>query len=82
MSNKTDHQKLIEAFFDAIRLRHLNECQMLLRSLEAHSLQQPSIKPWCLYLRGILAFELECDWAEAERAFTELLKLAYDNSST
>ena len=72
MLNKSDGQNLIEAFFDALRLRHLDQCQAHLSSLEALSQQQPSFKPWRLYLKGILAFEVEHNWAKAEQIFSKL----------
>jgi len=74
MANDLDSQGLIEAFFDALRLRDLERCRSLLRSLEALSRQQPSLKPTCTYMKGILAFEDDRDWAEAERTFTALLQ--------
>jgi CHAT domain-containing protein/tetratricopeptide (TPR) repeat protein len=74
MRNETDSQELIEAFLDALRLRHLDQCQTLLRSLEVLSRKQPTLGPWCVYLQGILAFEAHHDWSEAERAFTRLLQ--------
>jgi CHAT domain-containing protein/tetratricopeptide (TPR) repeat protein len=67
-------QGLIADFFDAVRKRHLELCQSLLKSLKALSRKQPSLKAWCAYLGGILAFEIDCDWAEAERIFTDLLQ--------
>ena len=65
---------LIEAFLEALRLRHLDDCWSLLSSLDVRSLQQPLLKPWHTYLKGILAFEVYSDWAEAERTFAELLQ--------
>lgn len=73
-SNESDGQDLIEAFSNALRLRHLDRCQTLLRSLETLSYRRPILKPWCTYLKGVLAFEARHDWAEAERTFTELLQ--------
>lgn len=74
MANDLDSQGLLEAFFDALRLRDLERCRSLLRSLEALSRQQPNLKPTCTYMEGILAFEDDRDWAEAERTFTALLQ--------
>jgi CHAT domain-containing protein/tetratricopeptide (TPR) repeat protein len=74
MPNESDSQEIIEAFFDALRLRQLDQCQTLLRSLEVLSRQQPTLKPWRRYLKGILAFEVRRDWAEAEQTFTKLLR--------
>ncbi len=74
MRNETDGQHLIEAFFNALHLRHLDQCQTLLRSLEVLSRKQPAFRPWCLYLLGILAFEVHQDWAEAEQVFSKLLQ--------
>jgi CHAT domain-containing protein/tetratricopeptide (TPR) repeat protein len=74
MVDDSDAQGLIDDFFDAVRKRHLRLCQSLLKSLRALSRKQPSLKAWCAYLGGILAFEIDCDWAEAERIFTELLQ--------
>src|SRR5687767_14745389 len=74
LSKFADGQKLIEAFFDALQLRHLDQCQTLLESLEALSLQQPTFRPWCMYMKGILAFEVRHDWAEAEQTFASLLQ--------
>jgi len=74
MPDRVDGQLLIESFFDAVRLRRLEECQRLLETLEVLTEKQPSLKLWHKYLQGILAFEIQHDWAKAERTFTELLQ--------
>jgi tetratricopeptide (TPR) repeat protein len=74
MSKESDGQDLIEAFFNALRMRHLHRCQRLLRSLEMLSRQQPTLKPWCTYMKGILAFEVDHNWAKAQQIFAELLQ--------
>ncbi len=73
MSNELNGQDLIAAFLEVVRLRHLDRCQEILRSLETLSRQQPRFKPWCGYLQGYLTFERH-HWAEAERIFTDLLQ--------
>lgn len=74
MSNEPDGQDLIEAFLDAVRLRHLERCEAYLESLEQRAHHQPDLKPWCVYLEGVLAYEVHRDWAEAEQIFAELLQ--------
>ena len=75
MSNEpADGQELIKAFFDALRLKRLDQCQVFLRSLVVLTREQPALRPWCSYLEGILAFEVRSDWAEAEQIFIELLQ--------
>jgi len=74
MSNMSDGQNLIEAFFNALRMGHLEQCEALLKSLEALSHKRPSLNLWCVYLQGILTFDLQGDFAEAERIFTHLLQ--------
>ncbi len=74
MPDEVDSQNLIASFFDALRLRHLEECQALLETLKVLADQQPALQPWHAYLQGILAFEIQHDWAEAERIFTRLLQ--------
>lgn len=75
MPNESDGQDLIAAFFDALRLRHLDECQSHLKSLEVLSQKQPTLRPWCRYLTGILAYEVHRNWAEAEQTFAALLQI-------
>ncbi|MCP4288510.1 MAG: tetratricopeptide repeat protein, partial [Gammaproteobacteria bacterium] len=73
MSNELNGQDLIEAFWEAERLRCLDRCQEILKSLEILSSQQPTLEPWCKYLRGYLAFGMH-RWAQAERILTDLLR--------
>jgi CHAT domain-containing protein len=74
MPDELNGRDLIADFLDAVRLRHLDQCQEILEALEALSDQQPVFKPWCRYMHGSLAFERH-RWAEAERIFTELLQV-------
>ena len=75
MVNEPKAQELIEACLQSMRLRHLEQSQQLLKSLEALARRQPALQPWCGYLRGYLAFEIKRDWAEAERILTDLQPL-------
>jgi CHAT domain-containing protein/tetratricopeptide (TPR) repeat protein len=68
-------QDLISAFFNALQLRKLDQCQAHLESLESLSHSEPTLQAWCAYLRGILVFETHHDWAEAERIFGKLLQV-------
>jgi tetratricopeptide (TPR) repeat protein len=73
MANERKSWDLIAAFLEAARLRHLDRCQEILKSLETLSGQQPIFKPWCGYLQGYLAFQTH-RWAKAERILTDLLQ--------
>jgi len=78
MLNESNGQDLIGAFFAALALRNLDECEAVLAQLESLSRQQPAYVPWCIYLRGILINERRRDWAKAERIFERLLKTDLD----
>jgi len=78
MLNESDGQKLIEAFFTALNLRDLDQCEAVLSQLQALAREQPAYEPWCAYLRGILANERDHDYAEAERIFNRLLQADLD----
>ena len=78
MLNESNGQNLIEAFFAALGLRSLDECDALLAQLQSLSRQQPAYVPWCVYFGGILINERRRDWAEAERIFDRLLKSDLD----
>lgn len=69
-------QHLIDAFFDALRRQHLDQCQILLDSIKTLAKKQQDLKPWYRYFQGILAFETEHDWAKATKIFTRLLESA------
>jgi CHAT domain-containing protein/tetratricopeptide (TPR) repeat protein len=66
---------LVEAFFQALRLSQMDQCQAALAEMETVATDDPSLLPWCSYLRGVLANERDQDWAAAERAFNALLDL-------
>ena len=70
----TTGEALIESFFKAVHLKHLDQCQTILDQLEIVAQKESEFKPWCSYLQGILVFDSRSDWAEAERIFTELLQ--------
>lgn len=74
MPSDSDCQDLINHFFEALRARDFNKCLSILALLEAHCRDQPTFRPWCPYLKGIVAYEFEYDWAKAERIFNELLQ--------
>jgi CHAT domain-containing protein/tetratricopeptide (TPR) repeat protein len=74
MPSESNGQDLIEAFFAALELRNLDECEAVLTQLQSLSRQQPAYVPWCIYFGGILANEQDRDWAEAERVFSRLLQ--------
>jgi CHAT domain-containing protein/tetratricopeptide (TPR) repeat protein len=78
MSNTSDIQKLVQAFFEALELRHLDQCDTALTQLWSCSQTQPAAEPWAAYCAGILANERDHDWAEAERIFTRLLPTTLD----
>src|SRR5688572_9026718 len=73
MQKGSDGQALIEAFFAALEMRRLDQCDALLEQLKSRSREQPAYDPWCAYFGGILANERDHDWAEAERIFNRLL---------
>ena len=75
MSTESNSKAIIDAFFDALRLRDLDQCEAYLDSLEKLSHQQSSLKPWRVYIEGVLAFEAYRDWAKSERIFTELAQM-------
>ncbi len=64
---------LVEAFFQALRLSQMDQCQAVLAELEIAAAGDHALLPWCSYLRGVLANERDQDWAAAERAFNALL---------
>jgi CHAT domain-containing protein/tetratricopeptide (TPR) repeat protein len=66
-------QDLVQAFFTALELRHLDQCEDVLEQLRLRSLKQPIYQLWWAYCSGILANERDHDWAEAERIFSRLL---------
>ena len=70
MPRKTEGQVLIDAFFAALKLRRLKECEAILTRLRTLALYAP----WCTYFDGVLASERDNDWAEAERIFRGLLQ--------
>jgi CHAT domain-containing protein/tetratricopeptide (TPR) repeat protein len=78
MLNESNGQDLIEAFFAALELRNLDECEAVLAQLQSLSRQQPAYVPWCIYFGGILINERRRDWAEAEHIFDCLLKSDLD----
>lgn len=65
---------VINAFFDALRLQQLEQCEAHLALLETWSCIEPALESWCRYFKGILAFEIQRNWAKAEQIFTELLQ--------
>jgi len=66
-------QRLITAFFAALELRHLAECEARLAELQQLTQQEPIYLGWCAYFEGILANERDLDWARAEQIFSDLL---------
>jgi CHAT domain-containing protein/tetratricopeptide (TPR) repeat protein len=66
-------QQLIDAFFKALGLVQLAQCRQLLHALEELARQAPEYLNWHTYLTGIMANELEHDWAKGQRIFTALL---------
>jgi len=67
-------QQLIDAFFSALGLMQLEQCQELLQALGELSKQAPAYQSWHTYLNGILANELHRDWATGEHTFRSLLE--------
>jgi CHAT domain-containing protein/tetratricopeptide (TPR) repeat protein len=78
MLNESSGEDLIEAFFAALELRDLDQCEAVLAQLQLLARQQPAYVPWCVYFGGILANERDRDWAEAERVFSRLLQSDLD----
>src|SRR5262249_19510192 len=73
MIHEADGQALISAFFTALELRRLDQCQVVLDQLRSLSLSQPLYVPWCAYFEGILANERDHNVARAEQIFNDLL---------
>jgi len=73
MRTKPSGQDLIDAFFNTLEGRKLDQCENVLEQLQSLSQEQPAFAPWCTYLEGILANERDRDWAKAERIFSHLL---------
>ncbi|HEX9925091.1 MAG TPA: tetratricopeptide repeat protein, partial [Anaerolineae bacterium] len=67
-------QQLIDAFFQALNLKHLEQCQAHLEALRRVSQNEPPYQAWCSYLTGVLINERDRDWAEGERVFRTLLE--------
>lgn len=67
-------QDLIDAFFQALNLKHLEQCQAQIEALRRVSENEPPYRAWCSYLTGVLVNERDRDWAEGERIFRALLE--------
>lgn len=80
MLNKPDGQDLVNAFFTALDLRDLTQCERYLAQLRMLSAEQPDLTPWCTYFDGILANERDNDWAKSEHIFSRLLQADLDSS--
>lgn len=69
MAELDERQAYIGAFFAALERRELALC----RTQVAHLQRELANRDWATYLTGILAFEADHDFAEAERIFTALI---------
>jgi len=78
MNKQADAEQQIQAFFEGLNLRKLEQCEAALAELQALARTLPAYGSWCDYFRGILANERDRDWAEAERIFTSLLRQELD----
>ena len=74
MSHLSVEQGLIQEFFEALALHHLQRCQELLSQLKARLQHAPEFAVWCDYFSGVMAYVQDRDWATAERIFTGLLQ--------
>lgn len=73
MNDSTVGQICIDAFFDALRLRDIEKSEVALAQLAQWVEREPQWQVWRQYLHGILVFERDRDFAEAERIFLQLL---------
>ncbi len=73
MSEAQIAENIIQSFFTALELRHLETCTAALDQLQVLAQRQPVYASWCAYLEGVLANERDNDWARAERVFRTLL---------
>ncbi len=71
-------QQLIDDFFQALNLKHLEQCQEAIAALRQVAKNKPPYEAWCLYLTGVLVNERDRDWAEGERIFRSLLETDLD----
>jgi CHAT domain-containing protein/tetratricopeptide (TPR) repeat protein len=67
-------QQLIDAFYKALGLMQLEQCQEQLQELEDLAQQEPAYQGWCTLFTGLLANYRDRDWAEGERLFQALLQ--------
>lgn len=74
MQNDIDGQSLINAFFQALEQRAIEECKGIIAQLQMLSIQQRVYGVWSRYFEGILANEHEHNWARAEQIFRSLLQ--------
>jgi len=73
MNVSENGQTLIDAFFSALRLRDLGKSESALAQLAQFAEKSPQWQAWHQYLSGILIFERDRDFAEAERVFNAVL---------
>lgn len=71
-----DSKALIAAFFQALNIPNLAECQQHLQALQTLAQTEPELETWALYLRGVLVFESTQDWAQAELCFLRATQLS------
>lgn len=68
MAELDERQAVVNTFFAALERRELALCRTQVAQLQG----EPANSAWATYLTGILAFEADHDFAEAERIFTAL----------
>ena len=73
MNVSANGQEFIDAFFNALRLRDIEKSEAALAQLAHLADKSPQWRAWHQYLSGILVFERDRDFAEAERVFLGLL---------
>ncbi len=78
MITDTPAASVVQEFFEAINLRKVEHCQTLLQSLESLAQIDVSLVPWSTFLRGVLVFESQNNWSQAEQIFSALLRTELD----
>ena len=64
---------MIDAFLEGVRAKQIGRSETALAQLEQLAARQAALRPWCLYLAGILANERDHDPADGERLFRAVL---------
>jgi len=67
-----NYDPLLNRFFSALKLRQHPETNNVLTEMQAAAATVPRYAAWATYLSGVLAQEIERDWARAESIFLTL----------